>query len=91
MSHTIPAPIQPAATAKLLDALPGLVGAIDHAIQDQTGEKIAFVLVAFTAGAACHATNISPPAEAIKALKALVSNWDNTEGGTVDAAGGISE
>ncbi len=38
MTHTIPKEIQPAATARLLDALPGLVGAIDTAIQEHVGE-----------------------------------------------------
>lgn len=91
VAKAIPSPIQPVVTAKLLDALPGLVGAIDGAIRDATGEKVAFVLITFPPGSACHATNISPASDAIKALKALMRNWDTMEGGTVDAAGGVPD
>ena len=50
--------IQPEPTAKLLDALPGLIGAIDRAIFDTAGEKFPFVLLVFGNGGALHATNI---------------------------------
>jgi hypothetical protein len=50
--------VQPVETQKMLDALPGLVGAIDRAIVDQTGKKFPFVLLVFGNGAALHATNI---------------------------------
>ncbi len=72
--------MQPKVTAKLLDSLPGLVGAIDRAIFDSAGEKIAFVLVAFTGTGAVHATNISPAKNAVIALKALLAEWDIEEG-----------
>ncbi len=85
MSHTIPKPIQPSETAAVLDCLPGMIGAIDQAFVDETGHKIPFILVAFTAGQAVHCTNINPPADAIAALRSLMINWDAEEGGTVDA------
>lgn len=49
---------QPVATQKLLDSLPGLIGAIDTAIKDQTGQPFPFVLLVFGNGSAMHATNI---------------------------------
>lgn len=64
----------PEATAKILDNLPQLVGAVDRFLIDTTGERIPFVVVAFTAGRALHATNINPPAVAFDALKELVKN-----------------
>jgi len=67
-------PIQAVVTAKLLDAMPGLVGAIDRAIHEHTGEKVAFVLLCFAAGQAVHATNIHPAAEAVKAVKAFAGS-----------------
>lgn len=82
--------VQLTATSKLLDALPGLVGAVDRAFVDVTGNKTAFILVAFAEGQAVHATNINPPSDAIVALKELMKNWDTSEGGTVGAAGGVS-
>jgi hypothetical protein len=62
---------------RLLDALPGLVGGIDRAIIEQAGVKAPFVLVIFADGNAMHATNISPPAQAVDAIKALATAWDN--------------
>lgn len=50
--------VQPVETAKLLDALPGLVGAIDTAIVDRSGKKFPFVLLVFGNDAAMHATNM---------------------------------
>jgi hypothetical protein len=75
-------PVQPVGTAKILDALPSLIGAIDQSLIDTTGEKTAFVLIVFAAGVGMHATNINPPSDAIKAVKALATNWDDG-----DAAG----
>ena len=83
-SKAISTPVQPVVTAKLLDSLPGLVGAIDKALFDTCGERVAFVLVAFAAGGAVHATNIQPAANAVKALKDLTANWDTGDG---DVAG----
>lgn len=88
MSASIAHPL----AAKVLDSMPGLVGAIDQTFIDQTGEKVAFVLVAFVAGAAVHATNINPPEGAIVALMELVKNYNtDAEGGTLDVTGAIPE
>lgn len=64
--------------ARLLDALPGLVGGIDRAIIDNSGMKAPFVLMIFAEGSALHATNMSPPQQAQAALKAVVAAWDET-------------
>jgi hypothetical protein len=82
---TKPTPVVPTTIAKLLDALPGLIGGVDRAMFDATGEKIPFVIVAFANGSAAHATNIMPAANAMKALKELVDNFDFSE--SDDAAG----
>jgi hypothetical protein len=62
--------------AKLLDALPALVGGIDHAIFKESGKTLPFVLLVFTEGGAMHATNINPPVQAIEAIKELAAKWD---------------
>lgn len=78
-------PDAPATAAlKVLDALPGLVGAIDRAIIDTTGQKLGFVLLVFAGGQALHATNVTPASSAIDAMKALVHAWDETPGGVVE-------
>lgn len=41
----------------LLNQLPGLVGAIDHAIRDTAGKPLAFMLMVFAPGGALHACN----------------------------------
>jgi hypothetical protein len=66
----------PTATAKILDELPQLIGAVDRFLIDTSGERIPFVVVAFTAGRAIHATNINPPAVAFDALKELVKSME---------------
>jgi hypothetical protein len=66
----------PAITAKIVDELPQLVGAVDRFLIDLSGERIPFVVVAFTAGRALHATNINPPSVAFDALKELVKNME---------------
>lgn len=66
----------PTATAKILDELPQLIGAVDRFLIDTSGERIPFVVVAFTAGRAIHATNINPPAVAFDALKELVKTME---------------
>ena len=68
--------VQPEPAAKLLDALPGLIGAIDKAIWDQTGQKFPFVLLVFGNGGAMHATNI----DAKVALEAVQEFARATEG-----------
>ncbi len=70
----VPVSIVQTQTAKILDALPGLVGAIDRALIDQTGTKVAFVLVCFAEGQAAHATNIVPAQDGLRALKSLVDS-----------------
>lgn len=64
------------AVAKLLDALPGLVGGIDRAIIEKTGIKAPFVLVLFAEGSAMHATNITPPQQAQAAIIELARAWE---------------
>lgn len=76
-----PSPVVPTEIAKLLDVLPGLVGAIDRALFDATGVKTPFMIVAFTAGSAAHATNITPAENGMKALKELTDNFDFAEPG----------
>lgn len=76
--------------AALLDALPGLVGALDRAIFDASGVKAPFVLLIFNNGGAMHATNIHPPIDAVRAVKELAAVWDDTlpeAHGGGDAAG----
>ena len=72
-------PEQPPEVKRTLDALPGLVGALDRAIFDQTGKKQPFVLLIFANGGALHATNIHPPAQAIDAVKQLAAVWDSAD------------
>lgn len=76
-----PTPVVPTEIAKLLDTLPGLIGAVDRALFDATGVKTPFVLVAFANGSAAHATNIMPAENAMRALKELTDNFDFTEPG----------
>jgi hypothetical protein len=77
-NYAIP-PEQPPEVKRTLDALPGLVGAIDRAIFDQTGLKQPFVLLIFANGGALHATNVHPPVQAIEAIKQLAAAWDQAE------------
>lgn len=84
---TKPTPVVPATIAKLLDALPGLVGGIDRALFDVTGGSVPFILVVFADGAAAHATNIVPAACAMAALKDLANNYAEDNGESGDAAG----
>jgi hypothetical protein len=72
-------PGQPEAIAKILDALPGMVGGIDRAIFDVSGKKLPFVLLIFGENGAMHATNVTPASNAIKAVKELAAVWDTTE------------
>lgn len=85
-------PEQPPAVAAMLDALPGMIGAIDDAIKDTTGSRLPFVLLVFTEGGAVHATNMNPASQAVAAVKNLAAQWDTDEGqpqpaGDTDAAG----
>jgi hypothetical protein len=68
---------QPEHVAKLLDALPGLIGAIDRAVFDKSGRQMPFVLLVFADGSAMHATNFNA-ADAVKAIKELAKHWDDT-------------
>lgn len=67
---------QPEYVAKLLDALPGMVGGIDRAIFDASGKKLPFMLVVFGEGGAMHATNVTPAADAFRALKQLAASLE---------------
>jgi hypothetical protein len=60
---------------RTLDCLPGLVGAIDHAIKDQTGKHQPFVLMIFAEGTALHAANFDAKV-AQNAVIELASRWD---------------
>lgn len=65
---------QPSATvpeeaAKILDALPGLIGALDTAIKDIAGKPIGFVLMISLPGGVAHASNIQPAATAMQFVK----------------------
>lgn len=65
----------PALTAKILDQLPGLIGATDNAIFAVTKERMPFVLVIFAEGQALHSTNMDPSVAA-RGIKALAEGWD---------------
>jgi len=69
-------PEQPVAVAKVLDALPGIVGGLDSMLRDLCGQKMPFVLLVFAQGGAMHATNIVPASQAIEAVKQLAEQWD---------------
>lgn len=63
--------------ANLLENLPGLVGAIDHAIKDMAGKPYAFMLMVFTPEGAMHACNGN--ADVIQAaMIGLVEDWKKT-------------
>ena len=66
-----------------LEAMPGMIGAIDKTFHDQVGQTVAFVLVAFVDGMAVHATNISPAVDAMTSLAALVETFKVEGGGTL--------
>lgn len=85
-------PEQPPAVAAMLDALPGMIGAIDQAVHDVSGIRQPFVLLVFVEGGAVHATNMSPASQAVAAVKSLAAQWGTDEGqpqpaGDTDAAG----
>jgi hypothetical protein len=50
-------PIVKPALLRLIDVMPGLIGGIDMAINDQVGKPMPFVLVVFEGNTAAHATN----------------------------------
>ena len=61
---------QPAkAIQRLIDVMPGLIGGIDMAINDQVGKPMPFVLVVFEGNTAAHATNF----DAKLAMEALTN------------------
>jgi hypothetical protein len=72
-------PEQPVVTARVLDALPSLIGALDRLLREVTGQKLPFVLLVFAEGGAMHATNIQPASQAVAAIKELAAQWDITE------------
>jgi hypothetical protein len=67
---------QPVVIQKTLDALPGLIGALDTAIMDHAGERLPFVLLVFAGNGAMHATNLPSAAEGVNAVKQLVKAWE---------------
>ena len=60
---------------RVLDALPGLVGGVDNAFRDQTGEHHPFVLLVFAEGVALHAANFDP-VQARMAVIQVATRWD---------------
>lgn len=69
-------------TQKILDAMPGLIGAIDRALRDtvghdgKPGSPVGFVLFAFRDGTALHATNFDDPSKVIDVVKEMAAAWD---------------
>lgn len=61
--------------SKVLECLPHLVGGIDSALQGEIGEQVPFVIVAFAAGTAIHATNVKPASAAMEGLGQIVDNY----------------
>ena len=57
------------AIQRLIDVMPGLIGGIDMAINDQVGKPMPFVLVVFEGNTAAHATNF----DAKLAMEALTN------------------
>lgn len=68
------APTPEVLVQRTLAALPGLVGAIDHALKDQTGKHQPFVLLIFAEGTALHSANFQPDV-AKKAVIELAQRW----------------
>ena len=65
-------------TAAILEALPGLTGAIDMALKDHMGHPVAFVLVTFGIGGASFTSNISDGDEMRRALHVTVNEMVET-------------
>lgn len=90
--------IQDPGVAKLLNGMPGLVGAIDQAVKATAGKPFAFMLMVFTPGIALHATNANPQMVQ-QAAAELVKSWEageseqtagpgTAEGGAANDGGG---
>lgn len=75
MSDTPESPL----AAKILEMVPSLTGAIDRTFREETGQHVAFVLVAFIDGSAVHASNITPASAAMEAMVNLAASYS---GGT---------
>lgn len=71
---------------RTLEILPGLVGALDSAIKDQTGKHQPFVLLIFAEGTALHSANFAPEV-AKNAVIELAKRWDEGEPSPVVAPG----
>lgn len=80
-------PEQPPETAKLLDSLPGMIGAIDQAVLETSGKRFPFVLLVFAGGGALHATNMIPASGAVSAIRQLAAQWDTHDPEAHHAAG----
>ena len=99
-AHAAALPTPEVLIQRTLGALPGLVGAIDHAIKDQTGKHQPFVLLIFAEGTALHSANFNPKV-AQKAVIELAQRWDtgdeavvvngNTPAGDIPRAAGPAE
>lgn len=69
-------PGQPAEAAAVLEALPGLIGAIDQALITESGTRWPFVLLVFAQNGAMHATNINPAELGVEAVKTVAKAWE---------------
>ena len=78
-------PEQPVEVAKMLDAMPGLIGAIDQALIAESGTRYPFVLLVFMGKNATHATNIQPAGDAVKAVCELSRAWESMDAAPGDA------
>lgn len=85
-NQAIPSVVQPESVAKLLDSLPGLVGALDKAIMDTTGRRMPFAVLVFADGAGMHASNFNA-ADTVKAIKDLVEAWEKNAATTSQQGG----
>jgi len=58
--------------------MPGLIGAIDNALIDSTGDRVPFVLLVFPEKGCVHATNLTPAGRGVEVIKELVAEWERT-------------
>jgi len=69
---TSPEPISPEKVAKLINDLPGLVGALNEAIRNTSGSMLAFTLIIYGPSGAMYASNFDAQ-KAGDALRELVA------------------
>ena len=70
------------AMQRLVAAMPGLVGGLDSAIKDQTGEFMPVMLLVFSSGTAAYISNFNPEeitlAQVIRAMEGPIGMTDCT-------------